>query len=148
MKAGSETLFVNDGNPDTFWEAAVSSEENWWRLDMENFYVVSGVGVTIPEGASGDFVIEVSEDGKRWTYAGRQNAGFPAGKGAITMNPNSYGRFLRIVFKGGDIPVKVANSTSTINFKQTADYFGGMIRNMAFPQNSPNFVAPFSLGCR
>ena len=101
-KPGSEPRLGNDGKQDTAWESVYdSSGEAWWRLDLENFYVLGEVtlkGVTAPK-----FKVEISDDeGKTWKLVGTEKDARAAGGDCIlTCEPGKmYGRFLKITYQG------------------------------------------------
>lgn len=99
---GSEPKWGNDGAPSTCWQTVCSPEGTaWWRLDMENFYHVEEVILTLPSPA--DFIVEVSADeGKTWIPAGTQADAVKTGKRYILTchSEKVHGRFLRITYTG------------------------------------------------
>lgn len=99
VAANINASYANDGDKATVWRPAATDQSPWWTLDMENFYYVSGVKITIPNVDECAFRIELSADDKKWVEVG---AGLIKNKqenvcSISCSNPKKF-RFLRVVF--------------------------------------------------
>lgn len=107
-----------DGNDDTFWQAADGDKSPWWSVDTEKGLVLSHIRVRFPKKEAYRYVVEVSDDNKRWTVVkDRQN----------TVEAS---RQVEVTFAGREKPV-------------TARYV-----RIRFAENSPAAVAEVEVGGR
>jgi hypothetical protein len=91
----------NDGRMDTSWCATGDALPAWWRVDLENFYLVSKVTITFEKAANYRFRVEISEDGEHWRVASDQSARTAADRVcSIPLATKPRARFLRIVYTG------------------------------------------------
>jgi hypothetical protein len=73
-KASSEAerrpaRFANDGSIETPWAAGGDNAGEWWQVDLEGFYQLSGSRLTFPTEGNCRFTIEISQDGTSWMLA-------------------------------------------------------------------------------
>ena len=107
-----------DGNDDTFWQAADRDKSPWWSVDTEKGLVLSHIRVRFPKKETYRYVVEVSDDNKRWTVVkDRQN----------TVEAS---RQVEVTFAGREKPV-------------TARYV-----RIRFAENSPAAIAEVEVGGR
>ena len=90
---------ANDGHKWTNWIAESKEGTIWWELDMENFYDVDRVELTIAESESLSIKVETSLDQKDWKKVAETkfNSSSKLIK-PLKIKDNSEVRFLRINF--------------------------------------------------
>lgn len=59
----------NDGNPNTFWEAADFENGHYWQVDLEKSYDITGTKIVFNQPGNYMYVIHTSVDGKEWNVA-------------------------------------------------------------------------------
>jgi hypothetical protein len=91
--------FANDGDADTSWTASGSGAGEWWQVDLEGFYQISGSRLTFPSEGNWRFTIETSIDGAEWERAvdRSETASTTAVRNDI-YPPGAVARYVRIAF--------------------------------------------------
>ena len=99
---GHSGRLANDGNPATFWQAAVGDTNAWWQVDLERMVAVQTTKLKFPVGGDWRYKIEISDDGEAsWKMVSEQFQNASGGKTQIQPAVNSaHGRFLRVAFVG------------------------------------------------
>lgn len=99
QEPGNPANAANDGDPDTRWCAANGSVPAFWRVDLENFYAVEKVVLTLEKSGDYHYRIETSADDEHWETAAEIAGEAAAGRThAIAAKPRA--RFLRVAFTG------------------------------------------------
>jgi hypothetical protein len=98
---GHGSLLANDGNPATFWQAAVGDTNAWLRVDLERIVAINQIKLTFPTEGHWRYKIEISDDGENnWKMISDQTQTAGAIKERTDTAPNhaSRGRFVRVAF--------------------------------------------------
>jgi hypothetical protein len=105
-KASSEAerrpaRFANDGEADTSWAATGDGDRagEWWQVDLEGFYQISGGRLTFPSEGNWRFTIELSTDGATWERAVDRSA--TVSTSAVRNDiypPGVVARYVRVAF--------------------------------------------------
>lgn len=101
---GSNSAFANDGDKNTAWETAAGDGNPWFCLDMENFYKISEVTLFTEDDAAG-CVVEISRDNRNWKPVSGNVAASGNGGFTISCDPETEGRFMRLLFPPGKIRI-------------------------------------------
>jgi hypothetical protein len=103
-KASSEAerhpaRFANDGSVETSWAAGGDGAGEWWQVDLEGFYQISGSRLTFPSEMNWRFTIEISQDGVSWSLAvdRRETVSTTAVRNDI-YPPGAVARYVRVAF--------------------------------------------------
>ena len=93
---------ANDGNPDTFWQAAAGDTNAWLQIDLERFATVSSVKLTFPADDNWHYRVEISDDGNsNWKLISDQTRTAGTAKDqTLSAATGARGRFLRVTFVG------------------------------------------------
>ncbi|HCE00407.1 MAG TPA: beta-galactosidase, partial [Armatimonadetes bacterium] len=95
---GHSGRLANDGNPNSFWQAAAADNAPWLRVDLEKLVTVRQVRLTFPVAANWRYRVEVSVDGRSdWKLVAERSDG---SRREATYQDDAaegaYGRFLRV----------------------------------------------------
>jgi hypothetical protein len=66
---GHSASFANDRNPVTLWQAANSTADAWWQVDLERVVVIQEFALLFPEDGAWRYRIEVSDDRSNWVVS-------------------------------------------------------------------------------
>jgi hypothetical protein len=100
--AGHSGKLANDGNPETFWQAADGDANPWLAVDLERVVTLNKAVLTFPTEGDWHYRIEVSDDGQTgWRLAVDQtNTKATAKERTDSIAAGATGRFVRISFSG------------------------------------------------
>lgn len=68
---GHTPNLVNDGNADTYWQAAADDKNPWVLVDVERVLLIKGLTITFPSAGAYGFVAEVQQ-GDGWQFLAQQ----------------------------------------------------------------------------
>lgn len=92
-----------DGNPATYWQAAVTDKASYWMLDTEKGLALRGIEISFPEKRVYRYVIEVSDDNHHWTMVSdKRNAGMDESQVKLSFTAGQmpvHVRFVRVRFE-------------------------------------------------
>jgi hypothetical protein len=93
---------ANDGNAATFWRAAGTDTNAWWRVDLERPVNVTETKLTFPTAGAWQYRAEISDDGEtNWTLVTDQTATTSTEQVRHDRATGTVrGRFLRVSFTG------------------------------------------------
>jgi len=93
---------ANDGQSATWWQAAATGTNAWWRVDLERPVTVTETKLTFPTAGAWQYRVEMSDDGdSHWTLIADQTATTNTDPVRHDHPANAVrGRFLRVVFTG------------------------------------------------
>ncbi|HUZ07683.1 MAG TPA: glycoside hydrolase family 2 TIM barrel-domain containing protein [Candidatus Paceibacterota bacterium] len=100
---GHSASLANDGNPATFWQAAVGDTNAWFQVDLERIMTVSQTKLTFPNEGNWRYKIEISDDGgANWKLVTDQTQTDSISQERTDKAPNNapHGRFVRVTFAG------------------------------------------------
>jgi hypothetical protein len=97
---GQSGRLANDGNADTFWQAAAGDTNAWWQADLERVVELTQVRLVFPAEGAWRYKIETSEDGNQWKLAVDQANTTTRKERTDTIPPGAIARFVRITFTG------------------------------------------------
>lgn len=94
----SLAMYANDGDEKTFWQAKDGFGIAFWRVDLENFYLVEKIELVITSHAA--YIIETSLDDTQWEKVGEKNAELDFDKNTPRVHLLSpiRARFVRVSF--------------------------------------------------
>jgi len=89
----------NDGDTNTFWQAASLDPNAWWQVNLENNYQVDTVQLVFPTPGNYRYQILLSTDNLNWTTAvdQSQNSNTDQSRTAVGYFGSGIG-FVRVVF--------------------------------------------------
>jgi autotransporter-associated beta strand protein len=58
---------VDDGDTNTFWQAAGTDTNAWWQINLENIYQIDTVQLVFPQTGNFHYLIQLSADDVNWT---------------------------------------------------------------------------------
>lgn len=95
---GHSAPLGNDGNPATFWQAAVGDTNAWFQLDLERIVTVSDVKLLFPFEGNWRYRVEISDDGNSgWKPVSDQTQSVNSAKTRTLSAVNgAQGRFVRV----------------------------------------------------
>jgi hypothetical protein len=102
--------FANDGHKWKTWKPILEKGSLWWELDMENFYDVERVEMTIKSMPDVEIVISTSLNRKDWQQVAQTEYKTGNKPELIFMVPDSTEvRFLRVDFsiQNSKIPIEI-----------------------------------------
>ncbi|MBB3108121.1 hypothetical protein FHS18_000149 [Paenibacillus phyllosphaerae] len=91
---------ANDGGPTSRWTAGGSSVPQWWKVDLQDIYDLTGTEINWYRGDSYyQYKIEVSSDDRNWTVLVDETAN-TVGQPSIKHDFEAKGRFVRVTITG------------------------------------------------
>ncbi|HEX9046835.1 MAG TPA: glycoside hydrolase family 2 TIM barrel-domain containing protein [Verrucomicrobiae bacterium] len=96
---GHSGRLANDGNPNTYWQAAEGDTNAWLRVDLERIVTVSKTKLTFPAPGNWRYCVELSDDGEHgWKLLADQsrNGSVDAVRTDVVSGSPVRGRFLRV----------------------------------------------------
>jgi len=100
---GHGSLLANDGDPGTFWQAAVGDSKAWLQVDLEKIVAIKNTKLIFPSEGNWRYKIEISDDGENdWKLLADQTQTASAGKERkdVAVNTALRGRFVRVIVTG------------------------------------------------
>ena len=100
---GHSGRLANDGNPETFWQAAAGDTNAWWRVDLERLVAVRQINLLFPTPGDWRYQAEISDDGETgWKRLADRTQSAGAGREYTDAVPNGSvrGRFIRVTIIG------------------------------------------------
>ncbi|MEO8615394.1 MAG: glycoside hydrolase family 2 TIM barrel-domain containing protein, partial [Luteolibacter sp.] len=92
---------ANDAHTETFWQAATSTPNAWWGIDLERIVAIQKFSLTFPAEGDWRYRIEVSDDGSEWKPAIDRTASSPPAKSRTDLAASgTTGRFVRVTLTG------------------------------------------------
>jgi hypothetical protein len=111
---------ANDGDPDTRWCAAGGSTPQWWRVDLQKPYNLTGCEICWEnDGARYQYVVEGSADLKTWSVLSDQRRTRSTSQLQKLSFRAAGVRYVRITITG--LPRQPASWASISEVKVTAD---------------------------
>jgi hypothetical protein len=97
---GHVAAWANDGNAGSFWQAASSQPNQWWRVDLEKQIAIQSVKLTFPSEGNWRYRIEASQDGETgWKPLGDETKTASVDKiRTVKLATPVSGRFVRVFF--------------------------------------------------
>lgn len=89
---------ANDGDLNTRWCAKEGSVPAWWQVDLENFYSVERVNLSLEKGGEFHYTIATSEDGSNWVEGAAMTIAEVNADRTHELNAKPRARFLRVTF--------------------------------------------------
>lgn len=110
LLAGHSGRLANDGNPNTFWQAAAGDTNAWLEVDLERLITVNQTKLAFPTAGNWRYKIEISDDGgSGWKLLADQTQTASDSKVRADEAPShSRGRFLRVTVTGAPLGTSAA----------------------------------------